>query len=72
MSTLRSPRIFLPPGFTCQDCWAFSFCAGIGCTTAENTVCDFYPSRFRLSALSQKEYPTMRQNKAAFEKPISV
>ena len=36
----------LPDGKSCADCRHVSRCVGLGCTNAENTACDFYPSRF--------------------------
>lgn len=36
----------LPPGKTCDQCFAFSFCKGIGCRWSGRTECDYYPNRF--------------------------
>jgi hypothetical protein len=37
----------LPTGKTCADCFASKFCIGIGCTTADDTSCDYWPNRFK-------------------------
>lgn len=42
----------LPDGRTCADCFAVKYCVGIGCTTAESTSCDYWPNRFRLTAVA--------------------
>lgn len=36
----------LPTGKTCADCCHLRRCVGMGFTKAENTNCDFSPSRF--------------------------
>ena len=36
----------LPEGKTCDLCFAFRFCNGIGCTWAGRTECDYWPNRF--------------------------
>ena len=40
----------LPDGNTCDDCFAFRFCNGIGCTSSGRTHCDYHPNRFRAKA----------------------
>ena len=37
----------LPPGKTCDSCFAFRFCIGIGCTWSGRTSCDYFPNRYR-------------------------
>lgn len=37
----------LPEGKTCDDCFAFSFCNGIGCSWPGRTACDYWPNRFK-------------------------
>ena len=34
-------------GKLCDDCYAFWFCDGIGCTESGRTSCDYWPNRFR-------------------------
>jgi len=36
----------LAPGVTCDSCYAFYFCKGIGCTKPGATRCDYYPNRY--------------------------
>ena len=36
----------LPPGVTCDSCYAFRFCVGIGCTKPGATRCDYFPNRY--------------------------
>ncbi len=36
----------LPAGKTCDSCFAFYFCNGIGCTWPGRTECDYFPNRF--------------------------
>ncbi len=36
----------LPEGVTCDSCFAFSYCKGIGCTWAGRKQCDYYPNRY--------------------------
>ena len=45
-STFRD-QMQLPEGKTCNDCYAFQFCIGIGCTSHGATHCDYWPNRFR-------------------------
>ena len=41
----------LPEGKTCGDCIHLARCRGMGFTSsADNTSCDFWPSRFRVKA----------------------
>lgn len=42
----------LPEGRVCGDCFAWRFCIGIGCTTAERTTCDYWPNRFKLRVVN--------------------
>jgi hypothetical protein len=44
--TIRD-QMALPEGNTCNDCYAFRFCIGIGCTSHGATHCDYWPNRFR-------------------------
>lgn len=37
----------LPDGVTCDSCYAFRFCSGIGCSWSGRTECDYYPNRYR-------------------------
>jgi MoaA/NifB/PqqE/SkfB family radical SAM enzyme len=37
----------LPQGATCDQCFAFEYCAGIGCTWSGRTECDYFPNRFK-------------------------
>ena len=49
METKLSPEsqaMKLPAGEVCDNCFAFTFCAGIGCTWSGRTECDYYPRRF--------------------------
>jgi len=36
----------LPEGFTCDECFAFQFCRGIGVAKPGQTTCDWLPVRF--------------------------
>ena len=44
----------LPEGKTCNDCYAFKFCIGIGCTSHGATHCDYWPNRFRPNVPAQR------------------
>lgn len=37
----------LPPGMTCSDCAHIKRCLAFGFTSADATLCDFHPSRYR-------------------------
>jgi len=43
----RERNMSLPAGKTCDTCYAYLFCSGIGCTKAKATQCDYYPVRYR-------------------------
>ena len=36
----------LPEGKVCDQCFAFRFCKGIGCSWSGRVECDYWPSRF--------------------------
>jgi hypothetical protein len=37
----------LPEGKTCDVCYAFRFCKGIGCSWEGREECDYWPNRFK-------------------------
>lgn len=39
---------------TCADCMHISLCHSLGFMEPGNTDCDFFPSRFKLSPLTQE------------------
>lgn len=45
----------LPPGKKCDDCYAFRFCNGIGCTWSGRTECDYFPNRFAEPKIQPQE-----------------
>jgi hypothetical protein len=49
----RLKEFALPPGVTCEDCFAFHFCTGIGVAKEGQTLCDWYPVRFRQAPRKQ-------------------
>lgn len=57
----QQPDFSLPEGFTCKDCFAFSFCSGMGIATPEQTKCDYHPVRFRLNNEGLQELAKVRK-----------
>jgi len=45
----------LPEGFTCEECYAFRFCFGIGVSKPGQTTCDWFPVRFSPSLESVRK-----------------
>jgi hypothetical protein len=43
----RDP-LALPAGFTCDSCFAFSYCVGFGVSQSGQTRCDWHPVRYQL------------------------
>lgn len=49
---MKREEMNLPEGKTCDDCFHFEKCVGIGYTWSRRKECDFYPSRFRQRSTS--------------------
>jgi hypothetical protein len=47
MAMLTENDMQLPAGKTCADCRFFSFCVKLFGCDAQNTTCDWAPSRFK-------------------------
>jgi hypothetical protein len=50
----------LPAGRTCADCFAVAACEAIYGANPTNTVCTFFPRRFRLPVVSAEAVPEER------------
>lgn len=56
-----NPEMRLPDRFSCKDCFAFKrFCSPMGIAKPENTECDYFPVRFRLSNEGLTELAKLR------------